>query len=165
MKSKMLSSLFVFSFMFSSFFMFTGESKAAFNPDTYYTGKSPYTAVYGGSGTCADSGVQKGYKQITNLGYVELKFSTVCKTAWAKLTRYSKAPFNDSGFAAIYRSDGVWFNSYASGGVGSIDSGQTVTYTPMVYDLTAGYGYTAKAAGWLRTVSGGPYSFGETGSY
>ncbi|WP_002147951.1 hypothetical protein [Bacillus cereus] len=47
----------------------------------------------------------------------------------------------------------------------SIDSGQTVTYTPMVYDLTAGYGYTAKAAGWLRTVSGGPYSFGETGSY
>ncbi|MES5929847.1 DUF2690 domain-containing protein [Bacillus cereus group sp. MG9] len=77
--------------MFSSFFMFTGESKAAFNPDTYYTSKSPYTAVYGGSGTCADSGVQKGYKQITNLGYVELKFSTVCKTAWAKLTRYSKA--------------------------------------------------------------------------
>lgn len=29
--------------------MFTEESKAAFNPDTYYTGKSPYTAVYGGS--------------------------------------------------------------------------------------------------------------------
>jgi len=31
--------------------MFTEESKAAFNPDTYYTGKSPDTAVYGGSGT------------------------------------------------------------------------------------------------------------------
>ncbi|QQY96073.1 hypothetical protein [Bacillus thuringiensis] len=39
---------------------------------TYYTGKVPYTEVYSGSGTCADSGVQKRYKQITNLGYVEL---------------------------------------------------------------------------------------------
>ncbi|ARJ20698.1 DUF2690 domain-containing protein [Bacillus sp. ISL-8] len=165
MKKKLFSTLFIFSLTFSSLFIFNLETKAAFNPDTYYTGKSPYTAVYGGSGTCADSAVQKGYKQISNLGYVELKYSTVCKTAWAKLTRYSAATFNDSGFAGIYRSDGVWFNSYASGGLGSIDSGQKVTYTPMVYDLTAGYGYTAKAAGWIRTVSGGPYSFGETGSY
>ncbi|WP_342048851.1 DUF2690 domain-containing protein [Bacillus sp. OTU530] len=165
MIKKLFSALFVFPLAFSLFFIFTSKTEAAFNPNLYYTGKSPYTAVYGGSGTCASSAVRKGYKQISNLGYVELKYSTVCKTAWAKLTRYSKAPFNDSGFAGIYRSDGVWFNSYDSGGIGAIDAGQTVTYTPMVYDYTPGYGYTAYAAGWLRSYSGGPYSYGKTGSY
>jgi len=95
-----------------------------------YDGKSPY---YNG---CANSAVTKDKKWIDSVSYVELKFSTTCKTAWAKVTITQPAIYNHEADARIVReTDGKAYTCDSSEGNGVVNKGQTSCYTPMIYDL------------------------------
>lgn len=95
-----------------------------------YDGKSPYY------NSCASSAVTKDKKWIDSVSYVELKFSTTCKTAWAKVTITRPAIYNLEADARIVRNtDGKAYTCNSSGGNGVVNKGQSSCYTPMVYDL------------------------------
>ena len=67
---------------------------------------------------------------------MELKFSTTCKTAWAKVTITRLAVYNNEADARIVRkTDGKAYTCGSAGGNGVVNKGQTSCYTPMVYDL------------------------------
>ncbi|WP_224752601.1 DUF2690 domain-containing protein [Metabacillus arenae] len=128
-------------------------SKASAENHTY-DGKSPYY------NSCAASGVTKKNVRIYRDGAsanLELKFSTMCKTAWAKITLSRPAKTNGEATALVVRStDNKQFSCSSPGGNGEINKGQTSCYTPMVYDLDP---RKAKAVGFW------PYTAGETGWY
>jgi hypothetical protein len=106
-----------------------GNNQAAAETHSY-DGKSPYY------NSCASSAVTKDKKWIDSISYVELKFSTTCKTAWAKVTVTRPAIYNHEADARIVRNtDGKAFTCSSSGGNGVVNKGQTSCYTPMVYDL------------------------------
>ena len=120
----MLSLLIVTS-MFS-----TTNSDKVYAEDHSYDGKSPYY------NSCDQSAVTKEKKWIDSNSYVELKFSTTCKTAWAKVTVTRSAVYNNEADARIVRkTDGKAYTCGSAGGNGVVNKGQTSCYTPMVYDL------------------------------
>lgn len=133
----------------SSFF----SSKAYAETHTY-DGKSPYY------NSCAASGVTKKSVTIYRDGAsakLELKFSTKCKTAWAKMTLSRPAKTDGEATALVVRStDNKQYSCASPGGNGEINKGQSSCYTPMVYDLDP---RQAKAVGFW------PYTAGETGWY
>lgn len=108
----------------SSFF----NSKAAAETHSY-DGKSPYY------NSCASSAVTKDKKWIDSVSYVELKFSTKCKIAWAKVTVTRPAIYDHEADARIVNTDGKAYTCNSSGGNGVVNKGQSSCYTPMVYDL------------------------------
>jgi hypothetical protein len=128
-------------------------SKASAETHTY-DGKSPYY------NSCANSAVtKKSVKIYANGGSanLELKFSTVCKTAWAKITLSRPAKTDGEATALVVRNtDNKQFSCASAGGNGEINKGQTTCYTPMVYDLDP-----RKA----KAVAFWPYTAGETGWY
>ncbi|WP_223066343.1 YjfA family protein [Paenibacillus caui] len=105
-------------------------NRQVFAETHYYDGKSPYY------NSCASSAVTKDKVWIDSVSYVELKYSTTCKTAWAKVTLTRPAIYNNELDARIVRStDGKAFTCSSTGGNGVVNIGQTSCYTPMVYDL------------------------------
>ncbi|QII51560.1 DUF2690 domain-containing protein [Bacillus paralicheniformis] len=69
-------------------------------------------------------------------GIGELKFSSVCKTAWAKMTLGKAAPSGLEANAYVKRNtDGKELSCSSAGGNGKVLPGQASCYTPMVYDL------------------------------
>ncbi len=123
-----LSILMTFS-LFILEFMVIGKHQALAETHSY-DGKSP---TYN---NCAGTAVTKDKKWIDSNSYVELKFSTTCKTAWAKVTVTRPAVYNHEADARIVRStDGKAYTCESSGGNGVVNKGQTSCYTPMVYDL------------------------------
>ncbi|WP_434092120.1 DUF2690 domain-containing protein [Peribacillus frigoritolerans] len=128
-------------------------SKASAETHTY-DGKSPYY------NSCANSGVTKQSVKIYANGgsaNLELKFSTVCKTAWAKITLSRPAIADGEATALVVRNtDNKQFSCASPGGNGEINKGQTSCYTPMVYDLDP-----RKA----KAVAFWPYTAGETDWY
>lgn len=119
-----------------------------------YDGKSPYY------NNCDDSAVTKDKKWIDSVSYVELKFSTACKTAWAKVTITRKATSNYEADARIVRStDGKALTCDSSGGNGSVNTGQTSCYTGMVYDYDP---RKAKAQGKHAIPNSDAYKVAET---
>ncbi len=87
----LLLSLLVVTSMFS-----TTNSDKAYAEDHSYDGKSPYY------NSCDQSAVTKE-KWIDSNSYVELKFSTTCNTAWAKVTVTRLAVYNNEADARIVR--------------------------------------------------------------
>lgn len=70
------------------------------------------------------------------IGVVELKFSSTCKTAWAKITMNNTLTSGYEANAEITRNtDGKRYNCDSAGGNGKAVAGQKSCYTPMVYDL------------------------------
>ncbi|MED3996307.1 DUF2690 domain-containing protein [Peribacillus frigoritolerans] len=128
-------------------------SKASAETHTY-DGKSPYY------NSCANSAVTKQSVKIYANGgsaNLELKFSTVCKTAWAKITLSRPAIADGEATALVVRNtDNKQFSCASPGGNGEINKGQTSCYTPMVYDLDP-----RKA----KAVAFWPYTAGETDWY
>jgi hypothetical protein len=119
---------------FVAFFVLFGTSSffnSKVSAETHsYDGKSPYY------NSCASSAVTKDKKWIDSVSYVELKFSTKCKTAWAKVTVTRPAIYNHEADARIVRNtDGKAYTCNSSGGNGVVNQGQSSCYTPMVYDL------------------------------
>ena len=76
----------------TSVFSTTNNNKA-YAEDHTYDGKSPYY------NSCDQSAVTKEKKWIDSNSYVELKFSTTCKTAWAKVTVTRPAVYNNEADA------------------------------------------------------------------
>jgi hypothetical protein len=106
-----------------------GNNQAAAETHSY-DGKSPYY------NSCASSAVTKDKKWIDSVSYVELKFSTKCKTAWAKVTVTRPAIYDHEADARIVRNtDEKAYTCNSSGGNGVVNKGQSSCYTPMVYDL------------------------------
>ncbi|WP_396020147.1 MULTISPECIES: DUF2690 domain-containing protein [unclassified Bacillus (in: firmicutes)] len=134
-------------------FLDSFASKASAETHTY-DGKSPYY------NSCANSAVtKKSVKIYANGGSanLELKFSTVCKTAWAKITLSRPAIADGEATALVVRNtDNKQFSCASPGGNGEINKGQTSCYTPMVYDLDP-----RKA----KAVAFWPYTAGETDWY
>ncbi|KON66457.1 hypothetical protein AKG34_26295 [Peribacillus butanolivorans] len=100
-----------------------------------YDGKSP------NYNNCASSATTKKSTNLLNqnnqkIGKVELKFSSTCKTAWAKITMDKAVTKGYEANAEITRNtDGKRYSCGSSGGNGKVVAGQTSCYTPMVYDL------------------------------
>lgn len=79
-----------------------------------------------------------------------LRYSNKCHAAWAKFVLDRPAPAVSGGvyaYAVVNKyKNGVFQKSVTSNqGNGIIKTGQTSTYTGMVFDLTADFGYTADA--------------------
>jgi hypothetical protein len=87
------------------------------------------------------------YKGSTKIGYIQLKGSAGCHTAWTYIKLYNPAPRNGYANAYIVRySNGMWRDCNSSGGNGDIDKGQTSCYTPQIYDLSP---YKARGEGYV----------------
>ena len=144
----MLSLLIVTS-MFS-----TTNSDKVYAEDHSYDGKSPYY------NSCDQSAVTKEKKWIDSNSYVELKFSTTCKTAWAKVTVTRLAVYNNEADARIVRKQ-MERHTLAEvfGGNGVVNKGQTSCYTPMVYDLDP---RKAQAQGKHAIPNSDAYNYAET---
>jgi Protein of unknown function (DUF2690) len=144
-------SIIAFFVLFGTSSLFTSKVSAETHS---YDGKSPYY------NSCASSGVTKKSYTINKNGAtakLELKFSTKCKTAWAKITLSNPAKTDGEATALVVRNtDYKQYSCSSPGGNGEINKGQTSCYTPMVYDLDP---RKAKAVGFW------PYTAGETGWY
>ncbi len=132
-----------------------GFTSKAFAETNTYDGKAP------SYNNCDDTGVTKKSLKITNndgsYATLELRFSTKCKTAWAKITLSRAAKTDGEATALVVRStDNKQYGCHNAGGNGEINKGQKSCYTPMVYDLDP---RKAKAVGFW------PYTRGETGWY
>ncbi|CAM3868991.1 YjfA family protein [Mesobacillus zeae] len=114
--------------------LFFGNMKANAE-DHSYDGKSPYY------NDCASSATTKATSYLINeknekIGVVELKFSSTCKTAWAKITMNNNVPSGFEANAEVTRNtDKKRFSCDSAGGNGKVVAGQKSCYTPMVYDL------------------------------
>ncbi|HDR7533589.1 TPA: YjfA family protein [Bacillus anthracis] len=137
----------------TSVFSTTNNNKA-YAEDHTYDGKSPYY------NSCDQSAVTKEKKWIDSNSYVELKFSTTCKTAWAKVTVTRPAVYNNEADARIVRkTDGKAYTCGSAGGNGVVNKGQTSCYTPMVYDLDP---RKAQAQGKHAIPNSDAYNYAET---
>ncbi|AOL27934.1 MULTISPECIES: YjfA family protein [Bacillus] len=121
--------------LFAVVFVFAAKGVPA-NAETHaYDGKSPYY------NDCASTGSTKKSSNLVNasnqvIGVVELKFSSTCKTAWAKITMNNTLTSGFEANAEITRNtDGKRYNCDSAGGNGKAVAGQKSCYTPMVYDL------------------------------
>lgn len=145
----LLLSLLVVTSIFS-----TTNSDKAYAENHSYDGKSPYY------NSCDQSAVTKEKKWIDSNSYVELKFSTTCKTAWAKVTVTRPAVYNIEADARIVRkTDGKAYTCGSAGGNGVVNKGQTSCYTPMVYDLDP---RKAQAQGKHAIPNSDAYNYAET---
>lgn len=84
------------------------------------------------------------------MGTVYLRYSNKCHAAWAKFVLDQPAPAVSGGVYAYavvnkYKNDVFQKSVTSNQGNGTIKTGQTSTYTGMVFDLTADFGYTADA--------------------
>ncbi|WP_326849943.1 DUF2690 domain-containing protein [Bacillus haynesii] len=96
-------------------------------------------------------------------GIVVLKFSSVCKTAWAKMTLDKAVSSGLETDAYVKRNkDGKELSCSPAGGKGKVLPGQTSCYTPMVYDLDPRSSY---AMGKYYQPSTGALTYACTSSY
>ncbi|PEZ84093.1 DUF2690 domain-containing protein [Peribacillus simplex] len=106
------------------------------------------------------------YKNGVKIGYVQLKGSAYCHTAWGYLKFYSAAPYD-------YYAN-VWVDSFngktkraftscaSSGGNGWIMKGQTSCYTAQLWNLDP---YNALAKAGIYSSSGALIISANTGRY
>ncbi|MEC0681393.1 DUF2690 domain-containing protein [Bacillus haynesii] len=96
-------------------------------------------------------------------GIVVLKFSSVCKTAWAKMTLDKAVSSGLETDAYVKRNkDGKELSCSSAGGNGKVLPEQTSCYTPMVYDLDPRSSY---AMGKYYQPSTGALTYACTSSY
>ncbi|MEC1663397.1 YjfA family protein [Bacillus halotolerans] len=121
--------------LFAFVFIFAIKGAPAHAETHAYDGKSPYY------NDCASSATTKKSSNLVNannqvIGVVELKFSSTCKTAWAKITMNNTLTTSYEANAEITRNtDKKRYNCDSAGGNGKAVAGQKSCYTPMVYDL------------------------------
>lgn len=165
-----LKTVSLFAIVVVLLFSFQGSVFAVSDLSYYYDGKNPTTTkVYGGSSTCdSDAFTAKSagvYKNGSRVGTIYLRYSNKCHAAWGKLVLNSPAPAVDGGvyaYAVVNKyKNGVFQKSVtSSSGNGPIKTGQTSTYTGMVFDETPSWGYTADASGSVY-----PNGYGKTARY
>ncbi|WP_223066134.1 DUF2690 domain-containing protein [Paenibacillus caui] len=107
------------------------------------------------------------YKSGVQIGYVQLKGSAYCHTAWGYIKLYSAAPYDN--YANVYL-DGFYgttrraFTSCykGDGGNGAVMNGQTSCYTGQLYDKDP---YKASASAYIYTSTGAIAASATTNRY
>jgi hypothetical protein len=106
------------------------------------------------------------YKNGVKIGYVQLKGSAYCHTAWGYLKFYSAAPYDYYANVWIDSFNGTVKRAYAScansGGNGWIMKGQTSCYTAQLWDKDP---YNALAKAGIYSSSGALIQSANTGRY
>jgi hypothetical protein len=155
--------------VFLSFLALTTMSFSIPNVDAAYIdeGKSPVSTGCDNNAYTASSASIKNSAG-TTIGTIQLRYSSTCQTAWAKVTFNSSMPSGYRGNAVIrkYNSDkSMIIKAYtctSSGGNGDVAPGQKSCYTPMIYNPV---GYYAKAEGYRFNLSNGKIDDALTGFY
>ncbi|MBO1510295.1 DUF2690 domain-containing protein [Metabacillus bambusae] len=106
------------------------------------------------------------YKNGVKIGYVQLKGSAYCHTAWGYLKFYSAAPYDYYANVWIDSYNGTTKRGFAScansGGNGWIMKGQTSCYTAQLWDKDP---YNALAKAGIYSSSGALIQSANTGRY
>ncbi|WP_274653347.1 DUF2690 domain-containing protein [Paenibacillus humicola] len=160
--SKALSIGVLFTFVFAMTFAAVpaGRTYAA-----SYDGTNPYS-----TGCASKSPITYAtnyiYKSGVKIGYVQLKGSAYCHTAWGYVKFYSSAPYNyyanvwvDSYNGSTYRTT---VSCASSGGNDVVMKGQTSCYTAQLYDKDP---YNAQAEADVYSSSGALIAYTYTGRY
>lgn len=132
-----------------------------------HEGKSPVSTGCANNAFTASSASIKNDAG-TTIGTIQLRYSSNCQTAWAKVTFNSSMPsgYRGNAFIRKYNSDkSIIIKAYdcnSSGGNGEVAPGQTSCYTPMIYDPV---GYYGRAEGYRVNLSNGNYDGALTGFY
>ncbi|MDM5455398.1 DUF2690 domain-containing protein [Peribacillus butanolivorans] len=145
--------LLLFVLCFSMIFAITPINKAS---ALSYDYSNPYSTG------CADkSPITYETKYIysrtgVKIGYVQLKGSAYCHTAWGYVKFYSAAPYNYYAKAIVNSyTNGTTRRTFtdcaSSGGNGMVMKGQTSCYTPQLWDKDP---YKASAEVWIYTSDG-----------
>jgi hypothetical protein len=131
-----LTFVFMLSIFASGFALDSNKAYALSYPsdtDPYKTG-----CAYKQPLTYATKYIVKNGKTI---GYVQLKGSAGCHTAWAYIKLYNPAPYNRYADAFVVRNDGAQRSCDNYGGNGEVNKGQTSCYTPQLWNLDPHYSY------------------------
>ncbi|MFE4430914.1 DUF2690 domain-containing protein [Peribacillus butanolivorans] len=144
--------LLVFVLCFSMIFAITPINKAS---ALSYDGSNPYSTG------CANKSpityeTKYIYKNGVKIGYVQLKGSAYCHTAWGYVKFYSAAPYDNYAnvYVDSYTNGTTWRTSgscASSGGNGRVMKGQTSCYTAQFWDKDP---YKASAEVWIYSSSG-----------
>lgn len=90
------------------------------------------------------------YRKGKQIGYLQLRGSVGCHTAWAYLKLYSPAPRNNYAKAYIQRyKRGLTLSCDSKNGNKAINYKQTSCYTPQIYDRDP---YKARAGAFFTNV-------------
>ncbi|MFC5647598.1 DUF2690 domain-containing protein [Paenibacillus solisilvae] len=162
--SKVISVGVLFTFVFGLIFAVSPTEKAfALSYDysnPYSTGcayKSPITYE-----------TKYIYKSGVKIGYVQLKGSAYCHTAWSYVKFYSAAPYNGYANVGTYRYNGTSSTSNArtfcnsSGGNGVVEKGQTSCYTAQLWDKDP---YNSLAVVFVYSSTGSVIAQAQTGRH
>lgn len=132
--TKNISVIVVFAVFLGSFF-FIAPAKKAYALS--YDGTNPYSTgcAYKSPLTYETEYI---YSAGVKIGYVQLKGSAYCHTAWGYLKFYSAAPYNYYANVWVDSFNGTAKRTYVScansGGNGWIMKGQTSCYTAQLWD-------------------------------
>jgi hypothetical protein len=146
---KLLNIGMIFTLVVGLFFSITPINKAS---ALSYDGSNPYSTgcAYKSPITYETKYI---YKNGVKIGYVQLKGSAYCHTAWGYVKLYSPAPYDNYAYVSIDSyTDGTtlsWRTSRScasSGGNGMVMKGQTSCYTAQLWNKDP---YKASAAAYI----------------
>lgn len=152
----------IFTLVFSLFFAIAPIDKAS---ALTYDGTNPYSTgcAYKSPITYETEYI---YKNGVKIGYVQLKGSAYCHTAWGYLKFYNAAPYDFYANVWIDSFNGTTKRGYAScansGGNGWIMKGQTSCYTAQMWNKDP---YNALAKAGIYSSSGALIQSANTGRY
>ncbi|MET8584825.1 DUF2690 domain-containing protein [Streptomyces collinus] len=114
-----------------------------------YDGSDPSASGCASGATTVESAVVKNSH--STFGTIELRYSTACHTAWARLTlNYTQSACGNAAAGYACASANVTRNNDGRTYRCTIHQGETQCYTPMVYDK----GLTSFAEGSVDTAAG-----------
>jgi hypothetical protein len=161
---KLLNIGMIFTLVFGLFFAIAPINKAFAlsydNSNPYSTGcayKSPITYE-----------TKYIYKNGVKIGYVQLKGSAYCHTAWGYVKLYSSAPYNTYANVGTYRYYGTSSSWNArtfcnsSGGNGVVNKGETSCYTGQLWDKDP---YNSLAVVYVYSSDGRVIAQAQTGRH
>jgi hypothetical protein len=162
--SKVISVGVMFTFVFGLIFAVSPTEKAF---DLSYDYSNPYTTgcAYKSPVTYETKYI---YKSGVKIGYVQLKGSAYCHTAWSYVKFYSAAPYNGYANVGTYRYYGTSSTSNArtfcnsSGGNGLVEKGQTSCYTAQLWDKDP---YNSLAVVFVYSSTGSVIAQAQTGRH
>ncbi|TWE01001.1 uncharacterized protein DUF2690 [Neobacillus bataviensis] len=110
------------------------------------------------------------YKNGTKIGYVQLRGSAYCHTAWGRVVLNSAAPYNAYANVGVYRYYGSASTSNwnqrafcnSKGGNGLVNKGQTSCYTGQLWDKDP---YNSLAVVYIYSSDGRVIAQAQTGRH
>lgn len=161
--SKVMSVGLLFTFVFGLIFVVSPAPKAS---ALSYDGSNPISTgcAYKSPITYETKYI---YKNGVKIGYLQLKGSAYCHTAWGYVKFYSAAPYNNYAnvYLDSYTNGTTWrrdASCASSGGNGMVMKGQTSCYTAQLWDKDP---YKASAEVWIYSSTGAGTRYAITGRH